>query len=99
MGWCIREHGANLSFEIRKKLQKIRVISQNNPEKIDIGKESVGANSNPNSPLHDDFGGGLVSMKELEKKKLENCGFCRAALAHICKEEEAQQLPAVLQDG
>lgn len=29
-------------------------------------------------------------MKELEKKKLENCGFCRAGLAHICKEEETR---------
>ena len=37
-------------------------------------------------------------MKELEKKKLDNCGFCRAALAHICKEEESQQLPAVLHE-
>ena len=35
-------------------------------------------------------------MKELEKKKLENCGFCRAGLSHICKVEEAQELPAAL---
>ena len=35
-------------------------------------------------------------ITEIERKKLENCGFCRAGLNHICK-EEAQDMPVTLQ--
>ncbi|MBF90828.1 MAG: hypothetical protein CMP75_03590 [Flavobacteriales bacterium] len=39
-----------------------------------------------------------MSIKELEMKKIESCGFCQAGLRHICKEEENQDMPKVLAD-